>query len=161
MGLFEKYWEDPDILHLGTDEPRAYYIPFSDKNSALTNVRQGSDFYHDLNGIWSFRYYPSVWDVKDGFFLSQYSIGELEKIPVPSNWQMHGYDKPHYTNINYPYPCDPPYVPNMNPAGIYIRDIDIKKNEGKKYYIDFEGVDSCFYLWINWKVLPDTARSVI
>ena len=149
MKFVDKYWEDPDILHVNTLKPRAYYMPYSDKESAQKAHRQESPFYHDLNGIWSFIYYPSVWDVKDDFYTSRYSTEGLDKIPVPSNWQMHGYDIPNYTNVNYPYPCDPPYVPNDDPAGIYIRDFELSKHTQKEYHLNFEGVDSCFYVWIN------------
>src|SRR5699024_6015409 len=71
---------------------------------------------------------------------------------VPSCWQMAGFDQKHYTNTRYPFPCDPPYVPDNNPCGAYIKDFDLDKNETKKeQFLYFEGVDSCFYVWVNGK----------
>ena len=99
--------------------------------------------------MWNFRYYPSVYEVEDGFYREDFRCEGYDKIPVPSNWQMHGYDTPNYTNVTYPYPCDPPYVPAENPAGIYIRDFYMPDIAEKDVYLLFEGVNSCFYLWIN------------
>ncbi|ANX00600.1 glycoside hydrolase [Thermoclostridium stercorarium subsp. leptospartum DSM 9219] len=146
----KKYWEDPSVLHVNCEKPRAYFIPYESYENALKGVRGTSEYFRSLNGIWHFKYYPSVYDVEDGFYNEDFSCEGYDRIPVPSNWQMHGYDTPNYTNVNYPFPCDPPYVPNENPAGIYIRDFYIDKNPDEKdVYLLFEGVNSCFYLWIN------------
>lgn len=148
----KKYWENPSVLHVNCEKPRAYFIPYESYNNALRGVRGTSDYYQSLNGVWNFKYYPSVYKVEDGFYNENFSCDGYDSIPVPSNWQMHGYDIPNYTNVTYPYPCDPPYVPNENPAGIYIRDFYVDKNlDEKDAYLLFEGVNSCFYLWINGK----------
>ncbi|MCQ2385549.1 MAG: DUF4981 domain-containing protein, partial [Clostridia bacterium] len=85
---------------------------------------------------------------EDGF-----DRGEMEKIAVPRSWQTYldrGYDVPNYTNVRYPFPLDPPYVPVDNPCGLYIRDFTLPKEKiGNRYYLNFEGVDSCFYLFVN------------
>lgn len=146
----EKYWENPKILHVNCEKPRAYFIPYESYRNALKGVRGTSEFFRSLNGVWNFKYYPSVFDVEDGFYKEDFLCEGYDRIPVPSNWQMHGFDTPNYTNVNYPFPCDPPYVPNENPAGIYIRDFYIDCNLAEKdVYLLFEGVNSCFYLWIN------------
>jgi beta-galactosidase len=75
----------------------------------------------------------------------------FKPIPVPSAWQMEGYDSHHYTNVKYPFPYDPPYAPIMNPCGLYTRYLEFKKQAARKYYLNFEGVDSCFYLYMNSK----------
>jgi len=148
----KKYWENPSVLHVNCEKPRAYFIPYESYNNALRGVRGTSGYYQSLNGVWNFKYYPSVYKVEDGFYSENFSCDGYDSIPVPSNWQMHGYDIPNYTNVTYPYPCDPPYVPNENPAGIYIRDFYVDKNlDEKDAYLLFEGVNSCFYLWINGK----------
>ena len=72
-----------------------------------------------------------------------------DKIPVPSNWQNHGYDNHQYTNVNYPFPFDPPYVPIENPCGLYHRIFNVKINAEKRYLLNFEGVDSCLFVYVN------------
>ena len=142
--IIKKYYEDPHALHIGTAAPRAYYIPFSDESAALTGVRESSDRFLSLNGEWDFRYEKSIYDMPE--------LGDIkyeDKITVPSCWQCEGYDKHNYTNTRYPFPFDPPYVPNENPCAMYERRFEINKEENRRYLINFEGVDSCFYLWIN------------
>lgn len=146
----EKYWEDLNIMHINREKPRSYYIPYAEAEAALTKKRGKSPFYQTLNGSWKFQYHESIKTVEDGFYRKWTDISTWDDLIVPSCWQMKGYDKCHYTNINYPFPCYPPFIPNENPAGIYVRDFNIsEKWEEKEKYIVFEGVNSCFYLWIN------------
>ncbi|MCH5211568.1 MAG: DUF4981 domain-containing protein [Oscillospiraceae bacterium] len=140
----EKFYENPSVLHTGCEAPRAYYIPFSDKEAALTLPREQSDRFITLNGKWDFKYCDSVYDMPE-----LADIIYKDKITVPSCWQTNGYDWHNYTNTRYPFPFDPPYVPNENPCAMYERRINLKKDSGKRYYINLEGVDSCFYLWVN------------
>lgn len=142
----EKYYENPAVNHVNCQENRAYYIPFSDKESALTKSRKESERYIDLNGIWRFRYCRSLWEMND--FVKESPDG-FDAIPVPSCWQIQGFDTHMYTNVSYPFPYDPPYVPAQNPCGAYVRDFELHMEENRKYYLDFEGVDSCFYVWLN------------
>lgn len=141
-----RYFEDPSILHVGCEETRAYYIPYSDITSALSGDIDLSDRYTSLNGKWNFKYCSSIYEMPE---LSE--IEYEDKIDVPSCWQCHGYDTHNYVNTRYPFPYDPPYVPHENPCAMYERKINIKTQKDKKYYINFEGVDSCFYLWVNDK----------
>ena len=140
------YFEDPSKLHVGTEENRSYYIPFSSPEEALMGDREMSDRFLPLMGTWGFHYYQSVYDLPDDVF-DRY-VAE-DEIPVPSVWQMHGYDRHQYTNVNYPFPYDPPYVPDENPCGVYQRTFEIGAMGDDRYYLNFEGVDSCFYVWIN------------
>lgn len=149
MSFVEKYWENPHVLHVNCIKPHAYFIPYDNVHKALEEKRGASRFYKSLNGMWNFKYHDTFYQVEDGFYKEHYEPEGWDRIIVPSNWQMHGYDKPNYTNVNYPYPCDPPYVPDDNPAGLYIRDFQMDVKGGKKNYLVFEGVDSCFYVWIN------------
>jgi beta-galactosidase len=149
MKLPKIYHEDQSILHVGCEKERAYYIPFSSSAAAQCSPREKSDRFILLSGDWYFDYYESYYDVPDERIgKTQFSAAD-KTIPVPSNWQMHGYDKPQYTNVNYPIPYDPPYVPHQNPTGVYTRSFEITEFDGTKEYIVFEGVDSCFYLYIN------------
>ncbi|MBE6561883.1 MAG: DUF4981 domain-containing protein [Ruminococcaceae bacterium] len=146
------YYEDPKTLHVGCEEPRAYFIPFESEAAAASDNRADSRYFKSLCGEWSFRWYSSVSEVCD-FTDASFSTDGMEKLTVPMSWQValdRGYDVPNYTNINYPYPVDPPYVPNENPCGLYVRDFTLPAwTTGKKIYLNFEGVDSCFYLWVN------------
>ncbi|MEN6315005.1 MAG: glycoside hydrolase family 2 TIM barrel-domain containing protein [Clostridiaceae bacterium] len=149
MFIVDKYWENPHILHVNCENPHAYFIPYENEAKAAKNIRGTSRFYKSLNGVWKFKYHDTVYDAEELFYSDSFSTDDWDNIPVPSNWQMHGYDIPQYTNVNYPYPCDPPFVPNDNPAGLYVREFNIPNLEDREYRLVFEGVDSCFYVWIN------------
>ncbi len=146
----KKYWEDTETLQINREKPRAYYIPFKEASGALSGVREESPYFQLLNGGWKFKYHESIKLVEEGFYKPDTDTSMWEELIVPSCWQVKGYDKTHYTNANYPFPCDPPFVPNNNPAGLYIRDFKLLEEwDGKEKYIVFEGVNSCFYLWVN------------
>lgn len=152
MLKIKEYHENQNTLHIGCEKPRAYFIPYQCENSAKANNRARSRFFKSLCGEWNFKFYRSFADVAD-VTAPAFSTDGFDKIPVPMNWQMmtdRGYDAPNYTNINYPIPLDPPYVPADNPCGLYVRDFTVS-NElcGKKVYLNFEGVDSAFYVWVN------------
>lgn len=100
--------ENLKILHINREPERSHYIPHMNVNYALSGVKALSPFYKLLNGQWSFKYFDNVYDVNEEMLLADENIDNWDSIPVPSNWQLHGYDKPMYTNINYPYPVDPP-----------------------------------------------------
>ena len=120
-----------DILNTSENRqaPRCYYIP------------KGVSTYTLLNGEWDFAYFDRDFDMPE-------KIEKWDKITVPSCWQLKGYENPNYTNVNYPYPVDPPFVPDDNPCGVYKREFTIE-NLKDKYYIVFEGVSSCAFLYIN------------
>ena len=147
--LFENYFETLDVLHLNTEPNRAYYIPASE-NAAPFCCRSESDRFLLLSGEWDFRYYDNVRALDEEFWKEDFCRCGFEKIPVPSVWQNHGHDRHQYTNVRYPFPYDPPYVPLENPCGAYVRDFCLgEKDTSFRYYLNFEGVDSCFYLWVN------------
>ena len=142
------YHKDLNSLHIGCEKPRAYFIPYADEASALAGYRDGSEFFINLCGEWNFKFYETFEDVTDDFLKADFE----DTIPVPKCWQTQlgkGYDVPLYSNLFYPHPIDPPYVPEDNPAGHYNRKIRIDKKADKKYFINFEGVSSCFYLFVN------------
>lgn len=118
---------------------RAYYIP------------KGKSEYKLLNGEWRFSYYTRDIDVPE-------SIDKWDTISVPSCWQALGYENPNYTNINYPYPYDPPYVPDDNPCGVYEKDFEIESLWGKVYYV-LEGVSSCAFVYVNGEYVGFTQGS--
>lgn len=150
--IIPRYYENLSVLHENTMPNRGYYIPASKKMHTLVSCREQSDRFQLLNGEWNFRYYESIYDLNAKFYEDGYDVSQFEKVPVPSVWQNLGYDQHQYTNIRYPFPFDPPYVPQDNPCGAYVYDFDYEVCENApKAYLNFEGVDSCFYVWMNGK----------
>ena len=148
--IVPRYYEDLSILHEGTMPARAYYIPASKRMDHLAEHREESDRIQFLNGNWKFRFFRSIYDVQEPFYEPGYDTSDFGEISVPGVWQMAGYDSHQYTNIRYPFPFDPPFVPQDNPCGAYVHTFDYVKNgQAPKAYLNFEGVDSCFYLWLN------------
>ncbi len=136
-------YENLECLHENTLKPRSFYIPYDTEEKAKAGDKTKSDYYTLLNGEWDFKYYARDIDCPE-------KITGWDKVKVPSCWQMTGYEKPYYTNFNYPYPLDPPYVPDDNPVGVYRRFISADKEKaGLSNYIVFEGVASCFELFVN------------
>lgn len=141
--MLPKYYQQ--IASVNVLDTRAYYIPFTGEKNAFSS-RQNSAQFLSLNGAWKIREFESVMDVNDDFYLT----APTQEITVPSCVQLNGFDKIQYTNVNYPFPYNPPYVPNLNPAYHYQRTFTLDKKVGK-HYLNFEGVDSCFYLYVNDK----------
>ena len=148
--IVPRYYEDLSVLHENTMPARAYYIPASKRMDNLVEHREESDRMQLLNGTWKFQYFNSIYDVQEPFFEKDYDTENFDEIQVPSVWQMAGYDTHQYTNIRYPFPFDPPYVPQDIPCGTYVHTFVYHKDENApKAFLNFEGVDSCFYVWIN------------
>ena len=148
--IVPRYYEDLSVLHENTMPARAYYIPASKRMDNLVEHREESDRMQLLNGTWKFQYFTSIYNIKDSFFEKNYDTENFDEIRVPSVWQMAGYDTHQYTNIRYPFPFDPPYVPQDIPCGAYVHNFEYSRDEkASKAFLNFEGVDSCFYVWIN------------
>lgn len=143
----KRYFEDAQTLHVNCCKPRAYFVPFHSQSAALSCEREKSERFNLLSGLWNFHYYNNYAEIPESILTSPISSAD-STIPVPSNWQLYGYDNAQYTNTLYPIPYDPPYVPHENPCGVYSKDIVINDDNMKKYLV-FEGVDSCFYLYVN------------
>lgn len=143
-GIMRKY-ENLQYIHENVLKPRVHYIPYDSVEKALLGDKTKSDFYVLLNGEWDFVYFERDIDCPK-------TITKWDKIKVPSCWQMTGYEKPYYTNVNYPYPVDPPYVPDDNPVGVYRKNIFVEQEQtARDNYLVFEGVASCLELFINGK----------
>ena len=148
--IVPRYYENLSVLHENTMPARAYYIPASKRMDNLVEHREESDRMQLLNGTWKFQYFNSIYDIQDSFFEKDYDTEHFDVIQVPSVWQMAGYDVHQYTNIRYPFPFDPPYVPQDIPCGAYVHTFDYSRDEkASRAFLNFEGVDSCFYVWIN------------
>ncbi len=187
--MFIPHWyEDPHILHRGTQPNRAYYIPASTPTDTFVDNRLHSDRFQLLSdedaavtisraekpgNKWQFRYYSSLWQLQEEqdeitsaqpspngenatfptpfFAAADFTPGaDYRSVAVPSVWQNLGCEPHMYTNVDYPYPCDPPFVPQDNPCGVYIRDFTYTPDpQAPRAFLNFEGVDSAFYVWLN------------
>jgi len=141
---FPHLHESVETMHVGVEPNRSYYIPRPVNRGEPERVL-------DLNGMWNFRYWPSFGRAfAEG--MPELRAEDFDLIPVPSCWQMQGYDQNQYTNYNYPFAYDPPYVPEDNPCGLYMRTFVVDEaHKGMKVFLNFDGVDSCLYLWVNDK----------
>ncbi len=128
----------------------AHFVPHDDAPSALTFDRGRSDRLLSLNGQWKFHYADHPGRAPERFFAEAFDDTAWADLPVPSQWQMHGYGRPHYTNVIYPFPVDPPHVPSDNPTGSYRRGFLLPDGWLEDSVIlRFDGVDSAFHVWLN------------
>lgn len=141
-------FEDPSLVGLNRTAPRANFIPFPSASDARSE--KPSPWVQSLNGEWKFDYSPTVAEAPHRFWAPEFDSSEWPMLVVPSCWQMKGYGYPHYTNVIYPFPVDPPHVPTENPTGSYLREFLVPKRwAGLSTVLRFEGVDSFFKVWIN------------
>ena len=150
--IVPRHYEDLKIMHENTMPSRAYYMPASHEMGPLVEDRFSSDRVICLNGTWEFQYFTSIYDLQEKFYEQGYGCSRFTQVEVPGVWQNYGYDSHQYTNVRYPIPLDPPYVPQENPCGAYVRKFYYEiPEEAPRAYLNFEGVDSCFYVWVNGK----------
>ena len=142
------YHEKPEMPHVGTQPCRNEYTPFAPGEDPF-GPKESSSRRLPLNGTWAFRGFESPEDLPENW-LQMPLAGEM---PVPGNWELNGFGKPMYVNVRYPIPYDPPYVPVRNPAGVYRRTFEADPRGGWRWMLNFEGVDSCFYVYINGQFL--------
>ncbi len=148
-------WSRLDVIEIGKRPAHAYCVPFPDEETMRTTPRFRDRFesplVHLLDGTWDFRYLPDVRDLTEDAILGDFTAenGAL-RMDVPSCWQMKGFDIPHYTNVRYPFPCDPPFVPAANPVGIYRRSFHVPASfAGCGVRLVFQGVAGAFHLLVN------------
>ena len=158
-------WENQAVFRINKEAPRATSMPFPGKDAAAGKSRLESPWCLMLNGDWKFRHTGNPASKPAGFEAPGFDDSGWKEIPVPSNWQMHGYGKPLYTNITYPFAKNPPFVmgeppqhftnfpvDNRNQVGSYRHKFTVPADwKGRRVAIVFSGVDSAFYLWINGK----------
>ncbi|MCZ8519554.1 glycoside hydrolase family 2 TIM barrel-domain containing protein [Paenibacillus caseinilyticus] len=143
-------WKNPLMLGRGTERPHALSVPYPDELSALRGEKEASSYVLPLNGVWRFYYAGSPQETPDACELPGYDDTQWDDIPVPSNWQLHGYGIPHYSSCPYPFPVDPPHVPRLNPTGIYRRRFRQPQDwTSRRTLLVFEGVDAAFHVHVN------------
>lgn len=150
---FGRDWDDLSVLERGRAKSRAYFIPHAERSSALSYDRGSSPWFKSLNGMWKFHYAKGPKWAPEHFYKQDYDTTGWDKIQVPGHWQLQGdgqYGHPHYTDLYYPFPVDPPNVPDENPTGSYVREFTIPGSwDGRNVAIKFDGVDSAFHIWVN------------
>ncbi len=143
-------WENHKVLSRNRQPARANFIPCPDQETAITYERALSPRFKLLNGQWKFFYALSPAQSPEDFYQDDFCAEDWDDLEVPSSWQLKGYGQPHYTNVIYPFPVNPPKVPTENPTGCYIREFVLPKDwDGSRVCLRFEGVDSAFHLWVN------------
>ncbi|WP_182199640.1 glycoside hydrolase family 2 TIM barrel-domain containing protein [Paraliobacillus salinarum] len=149
MNILKDY-ENHKMLKRNRVAARTHFFSYNHLEDALNFDRDLSKGFTLLNGMWKFCYAESPALSPESFYENDYDVSGWDDLQVPSSWQMHGYGRPHYTNVQYPFPVDPPHVPTENPTGSYRRDFYVTSEMMKDLaYLNFEGVDSAFEVWIN------------
>jgi len=144
-------WENPQLTGLNRELPHATMISFPDRSSALAGVKEKSPNYLSLDEVWKFMFSKTPEERPYWFFKDDFDTRGWDDTPVPSNWQMKGYDPPIYSNIPYPFKADPPKIPHeINTVGSYKRFFEIPSGwDGKEVFLQFGAVSSFFYVWVN------------
>ncbi len=146
-------WENPEVFAIGREEPRATAFPYPSAKDALGGKHEESPYFLNLNGKWAFKFSPKPALRPADFYQSGADTSDWDSIPVPSNWEMLGYGTPIYTNVEYPFPKNPPYIPHDdNPVGSYKRSFDLPSAwKGRRVYLHFDGSTAGMNVWVNGK----------
>ncbi len=143
-------WQNPNLTHIGRERAVSFFIPYGEGDAIEYENFAASSKYMLLNGEWSFKYFETPFDMDENIGDKGYSTKDFDTINVPLSWQMVGYGTPNYLNATYPIPAVPPYVPYENPTGVYKKNFTLPKGFlGQRLFINFEGVNSFYYLYIN------------
>ncbi|NWG12061.1 MAG: DUF4981 domain-containing protein [Acidobacteria bacterium] len=149
-------WDDPAVLEINREKPHATMMTYPSAALARQGTRERSPWFLSLNGRWKFHWSKDPAGRPADFHRPDFADTQWRTLPVPSNWQMHGYGIPIYTNILYPWPQDPmgpPVVPRENNEVGSYRTVFTLPTEwaGRQTFLHFDGVDSAFYVWVNGK----------
>ena len=144
-------WENQAVFNINREAPRAWFVPFRDVDKLGESSPMESSLIQSLNGSWKFHLAQNPGERPVDFFKEDYDTGDWDLIPVPSNWEMQGYDYPIYTNVKFPHEKNPPFMQkHYNPTGSYLTDFTLPEGwEGKEIYLHFGAVSSAMYVWIN------------
>ena len=154
-------WENEQVIGRNKEPGRAMAFPYPDRARALQATREATPYFQSLNGPWRFHWVPHPDQRPADFYRPEFDVSGWKTVSVPGNWQCQGYGMPLYTNITYPFRADPPRVMGeppaeytnfqaRNPVGSYRRTFEVPADwKGRQVFLQFDGVDSAFYLWIN------------
>jgi beta-galactosidase len=144
-------WENERVVGINKEPGHCTLVPYQNVQEALTADRTASPFRKSLDGYWKFHWVRKPADRPVDFYKPGYDVSGWAEIHVPDDWQLQGYGIPIYTNYRYPFPPNPPYVPqDYDPVGSYRREFTIPANwTGRQVFLHFDGVKSAFYVWVN------------
>ncbi len=147
----QNHWENPGIFELNKEEARASFMPYETIEKALDNEMAQSGYIKSLNGQWKFNYVPRASQRPLDFYKSNYDLSQWKSIPVPSNWELHGYGFAQYNNIRYPFEKNPPFIKDdYSPVGSYVTFFTLPENwNDREIFIYLGAVKSGFDIWIN------------
>lgn len=163
--LHAEPWQDARVTNIGRMPMTAHYLPFTSENAAVAQLRMDDVHRFQLNtqterrmsldGVWKFKLVKKPSLAINDFFKSSYDVSDWQNINVPGSWELQGFDAPIYTDVTYPFKSNPPYVPqDYNPVGHYVHEFSVPENwKGMDIILDFEGVESAYYVWINGKMV--------
>ena len=156
-------WENPQVIGRNKEPGHNTLVPYPNTRTALKCERQASKFYKSLNGKWKFNWVNKPSDRPVDFFRPRYDVSKWDEIPVPSNWQMHGYGQPIYLNMRYPFPVNPPYIPHdYNPVGSYRTEFRIPRGwKDRQVFLHFDGIKSASYIWVNGRKVGYSQDSML
>lgn len=153
--------ENPELLGINKEPYHATLMPYANLQEALVAKRHASSLCRSLNGQWKFNWVPTPDQRPVDFYKPDFDVSDWKELPVPSNWEVHGYGTPFYRNLGYTIKKDYPNVMSepekwytsykeRNPVGSYRRDFEVPADwKGRRNFITFDGVDCAFFLWIN------------
>lgn len=154
-------WQDPQVNSIGREPMSAHFLPYVSSEAALSQYRLPADRRYEVNptaerrrsldGTWLFRFSKNPQEAPKGFEKPGASTRGWSRIEVPGSWELQGFDAPIYTDTRYPFPPNPPFVPqDYNPVGCYVREFTVPAEwRGMDIFLDFEGVESAYYVWVN------------
>ncbi len=147
-------WEDPQVNEVSRLPMRATFFAYENADLAARGDRAASARFLSLNGDWSFAWAKTPDERPAGFEAPAFDVSGWSKIKVPGNWELQGFDIPHYINIEYIFPANQPFLPkDYNPVGAYRRDFDLPEAwSGQQVVLQFGGVESAYYVWVNGKL---------
>ena len=154
-------WENPEVFAVNKEDTRATSMPYPSEDLALNDDYQSSPYYSSLNGLWKFYFVPKVSLVPDGFYNEDYSVANWDNIPVPGNWESHGYGTAIYVNIGFGFSARPPHVDRENtPVGVYRREFIITDEwDNRRVFLHFEAGTNAMYVWVNGQKVGYTQNS--
>ncbi len=162
--IAQEPWQSPRVNQINREPMQAHFVPFKTEKGALRKSvkRTPADFEISseerrvsLDGIWKFKYSKTPGEVPAGFYKSGFKAKGWDAITVPGSWELQGFDAPIYTDVAYPFPVNPPLPPeDYNPTGAYLRDFTVPSDwKEMEVFLDFEGVESAFYVWVNGELV--------
>ena len=143
-------WENPSVNQMNREPMHAWFVPYEkEKDAVQRRISEASRL--SLNGMWDFNYSVHPESRPKDFYKKGYRLKGWKKIEVPGSWELQGFDAPIYTDTKYPFPANPPYIPeDYNPVGSYVREFTVPENwKGQEIILHFGGVESAFYCWVN------------